>query len=357
MTRIAYLVTSAREMTLADGTPHPTGYFAEEALKPYERFVAAGFDVTVITPDGEPPYADPYGLSWFFHYPEQDKDYLASVVRTFAHDVDDIRLTLHQNTELGLAGARRLAALLQAAGDEPGDEPGNEHGRTAAEAHRIVSAAARTAWRQDRQLADVLAEDSSLGLTREQIQAEVDAQRADSERLAAERYRALQAIPGFQHPVALSSLTDADLADFDAVFTPGGHGPMVDLAGNPDAGRLLAALHRRHAPIAALCHGPAVLLSAPERADGLWLFDGYRMTSFTDEEEDQTEPGLLGMAWLLDVALKNAGAVFDDGPSAWVSHVVVDRNLITGQNPGSTEATADAVIKKLQALAEHGVAA
>ena len=62
MTRIAYLVTSAREMTLADGTAHPTGYFAEEALKPYERFAAAGFDVTVITPDGDPPYADPYGL-------------------------------------------------------------------------------------------------------------------------------------------------------------------------------------------------------------------------------------------------------------------------------------------------------
>ena len=91
MTRIAYLVTSAREMTLADGSTHPTGYFAEEALKPYQRFVAAGLDVTVITPDGKPPYADPYGLSWFFHYPEEDTDYLASVVRTFAHDVDDIR--------------------------------------------------------------------------------------------------------------------------------------------------------------------------------------------------------------------------------------------------------------------------
>jgi putative intracellular protease/amidase len=348
MTRIAYLVTSAREMTLADGSPHPTGYFAEEALKPYERFVAAGFDVTVITPDGNPPYADPYGLSWFFHYPEPDKDYLASVVRTFAHDVDDIRLTLHQNTELGLAAARRLAALLQGAG--------NEQGHTPAQAHRIVSAAAKTAWRQDRQLADVLAEDGSHQLSREQIQAEIDAQRADSERLADERYRRLQAIPGFQQPVSLSALTEADLEDFDAVFTPGGHGPMVDLAGNPDAGRLLAVLHRRHAPIAALCHGPAVLLSAPERADGLWLFDGYRMTSFTDEEEDQTEAGLAGMAWLLDVALKNAGAVFDDGPSAWISHVVVDRNVITGQNPGSTEATADAVIKKLQAPA-RGVAA
>jgi putative intracellular protease/amidase len=341
MTRIAYLVSSAREITLADGTLHPTGYFAEEALKPYERFVAAGFDVTVITPDGRPPYADPYGLSWFFNYPEEDKDYLASVVRTFARDVDDIRLTLHQNTELGLAAARRVAARLQT------------DGRSAAEAHAIVSAAARTAWRQDRLFADVLAEDGTHGLTREQIQAEVDAQRADSERLAAERLRTLQEIPGFREPVALSSLSDADLSEFDAVFAPGGHGPMVDLADDPGVGRLLAALHAKRAPIAALCHGPAVLLSAPERADGLWLFDGYRMTSFTDEEEDQTEAGLLGMAWLLDVALKNAGAVFDDGPSAWISHVVVDRNLITGQNPGSTEATADAVIKKLVAPARQ----
>ena len=335
MTRIAYLVTSARELTLADGTQHPTGYFAEEALKPYERFADAGFDITVITPDGQPPYADPYGLSWFFHYPEEDKDYLASVVRTFAHDVDDIRLTLHQNTELGLAAARRVAVRLQEAGWTPAD------------AHRIVSAAAKTAWRQDRQFADVLAEDGSHGLSREQIQGEVDAQRADSQRLSDERLRRLQEIPGFQRPVALTTLTEADMSEFDAVFAPGGHGPMVDLADNPDVGRLLAALQRKQAPIAALCHGPAILLSAPERADGLWLFDGYRMTSFTDEEEDQTEAGLLGMDWLLDVALKNAGAVFDDGPSAWISHVVVDRNLITGQNPGSTEATADAVIKKI----------
>ena len=337
MTRIAYLVTSAHEMTLADGTLYPTGYLVEEALKPYERFKAAEFDVTVITPDGQPPHAEPYGLSWFFHYPDADKDYLASVVRTFAHDVDDIRLTLYQNTQLGLAAARRVAALLQA------------NGYAAAEAHRIVSAAAKTAWRQDRQFADVLTEDGSHGLTREQIQAEVDAQRADSERLADERHRKLQEMPDFRHPVALSSLTDAELEEFDAVFVPGGHGSMVDLSDSPEAGRLLAALHRKGALIAALCHGPAVLLSAPERADGLWLFDGYRMTSFTDDEENRTRPGRLGMAWLLDTALKNAGAVFDDGPTAWASHVVVDRNLITGQNAGSTEATADAVVKKLRA--------
>jgi putative intracellular protease/amidase len=263
------------------------------------------------------------------------------VVRTFARDVDDIRLTLHQNTELGLAAARRVAALLR------------QQGRTPAEAHRVVSAAARTAWQQDRQFAEVLAEDESNGLTPEQVQAEVDAQRADSQNLAAERAARLQALPSFQHPVALSSLSDAQLSEFDAVFAPGGHGPMVDLADNPDVGRLLTVLQARRAPIAALCHGPAILLSAPERADGLWLFDGYRMTSFTDEEEDQTEAGRLGMAWLLDVALKNAGAVFDDGPSAWISHVVVDRNLITGQNPGSTEAAADAVISKLAAAARQ----
>src|SRR6266478_2431865 len=208
MTRIAYLMTSAREMTLADGSAHPTGYFAEEAIKPYERFIAAGFDITVITPDGQPPYADPYGLSWFFHYPEEDKDYLASVVRTFARDVDDIRLTLHQNTELGLAAARRVAALLQ------------QRGRTPAEAHRIVSAAARTAWEKDRQFATVLAEnlglaeDGSLGLTREQIQAEVDAQRADCEQLAAAGHRKLLWIPGCRQLFALSALSDGQMSDF-----------------------------------------------------------------------------------------------------------------------------------------------
>lgn len=311
-------------MTLADGSAHPTGYFARETIEPYARFVAAGFDVVVITPKGRPPHADPYGLSWFFHYPAADNEFLASVVRTFAHNVDDIRFTLHQNTELGLAAARRVAALLP-----PSD------------AHGIVSAAARRAWREDRQFVDALLEDERLALTREALEHQVMAQRADSETIARERFERLKALPA---PVALS---DVDPGDFDAVFAPGGHGPMVDMAENDDAGRLLAELHERGAPIAALGHGPALLLSAPERADGLWLFDGYRMTCFTDEEELQTEVGRLGPAWFLDTALKNAGAVFDDGPTAWASHVVVDRNLITGQNPGSTEATADAFVRTL----------
>ncbi|MBB5916624.1 putative intracellular protease/amidase [Nocardia transvalensis] len=336
MTTIAYLVSSAGTITMADGSTHPTGYFAEEALKPYKAFRAAGFDVTVVTPDGNAPTADPYGLQWFFHYPEEDKDYLSSVVRTFAHDVDDIRFTLHHNTELGLAAARRIALLLEA------------EGYSFADAHELVSKAAKVAWRQDRRLADVMVEDGiDGGLTSAAIHQATADQRAASESLARERKSELEAIEGFNHPVDLRSLSEDAMATFDAVFAPGGHGPMVDLAGNPDVGRLLVALHSKAAPIASLCHGPALMLSAPERADGQWLFDGYRMTCFTDEEEVQTEPGRLGLPWFVDTALKNAGAVFDDGPAAWVSHVVVDRHVITGQNPGSTEAVAAAVVTAL----------
>ena len=107
MPRLLMLVSSAREITLADGAQHETGFFAEEAIIPYERFAAAGVDVTLATPDGRPPYADSYGLEPIFHYPDEDEDFLASVTRTFMPDVDDIRLTLHQLTELGLAGAAR----------------------------------------------------------------------------------------------------------------------------------------------------------------------------------------------------------------------------------------------------------
>lgn len=339
MTRIAYLVTSATILTLADGSDHPTGYFAEEVIKPYERFVAAGFEVVVITPDGNPPTADPYGLSWFFHYPDDDKDYLASVVRTFHRDVDDIRFTLHQNTELDLGAARRIAELLL------------DKGHSKARAHEIVSRAAKRSWREDVPLRTTIAQDADgRALSTDEVLAAISAQASASADLANDRERRIQTDPKFQNPVALPTLTEDDLNGFDAVFAPGGHGPMVDLHDNPDVGRLLTNLHARGAVIASICHGPAIFLSAPERPDGQWLFDGYRMTCFTDEEEDQTEAGRLGMAWYLDVAIKNAGAVYDDGPSAWSSHFVVDRNVITGQNPSSSEATADAVIRAVASL-------
>ena len=122
---------------------------------------------------------------------------------------------------------------------------------------------------------------------------------------------------------------------------------MVDLASNADVARVLRLLHMRQKTVAAVCHGSAAFLSAGSSPEGAWLFDGYKVAGFTDEEEDQTPYGKLGIAWYLESELKNYGVVFDDGDVAWVSHVVVDRNLVTGQNPDSSEATAEAILKKL----------
>lgn len=339
MPRIAFLVSSARAIDLRESSNHPTGFWLEEALLSYERFVAVGAEVVVMTPDGQAPVADPYGLEPIFHYPAEDRDYYASVYRTFHHDPDDIRITLEHTTELDLVAARRIAQRLIAAG------------RTTVEAHDLVSRAAKIAWQQNRTLVDVmLAEGLDGGLPEASLRAAVAELNAASTAVRDDRVARLDAIEGFRNPVALSSLSDEQLASFDAMFAPGGHGPMVDLPENPDVARLLAVLHEQGKTISALCHAPALLLAAPDRIDGQWMFEGFRLTSYTNEEEDQNKIGRLGMPWLLASALQNAGAIFDDAPYPWASHVVVDRNLITGQNPYSTEATADAVLKSLAVL-------
>lgn len=339
MPRIAFLVSSARAINLRESSNHPTGFWLEETLLSYERFVAAGAEVVVITPDGNTPVADPYGLEPIFHYPAEDRDYFASVYRTFHHDPDDIRITLEHTTELDLVASRRIAQRLVAAGS------------TTTEAHGVVSRAAKVAWAQHRRLVDVmLSEGLDGGLPEAALRDAVAELDAASVALRDDRVARFEAIEAFVAPVALSGLSDEQLGEFDAMFAPGGHGPMVDLPENPDVGRLLAVLHDKGRTIAALCHAPALLLAAPDRIDGQWLFEGFRMTSYTNEEEDQNKIGRLGMPWLLASALQNAGAVFDDAPYPWASHVVVDRNLVTGQNPYSTEATADAVLKSLALL-------
>jgi putative intracellular protease/amidase len=141
-------------------------------------------------------------------------------------------------------------------------------------------------------------------------------------------------------------LEDVDPADYDAVLIPGGHGPMQDLAVNEDVARVLAAMLPDQSKIvASLCHGLAAFLPAAD-ADGNWLFRGRRMVSFIDEEETMT--GLAANApWLIETRLRQAGAVFEHG-APWSSHVVVDGNLITGQNPASAEAAARALIAALE---------
>src|SRR2546430_9258692 len=138
MARLLMIVSSARSIDLASEKGHETGYWADEVLKPYNKFVAADVEVVAATPDGKPPHADPLGLEPQFHYPDQDKDFLSQVVRSFAPDLDDIRLTLHHLTELDLIAARRVSQALIVSG--------LDHDSS----WSLVTSAARTAWREVR---------------------------------------------------------------------------------------------------------------------------------------------------------------------------------------------------------------
>ncbi|MFE0549004.1 type 1 glutamine amidotransferase domain-containing protein [Streptomyces pilosus] len=133
-------------------------------------------------------------------------------------------------------------------------------------------------------------------------------------------------------------------ADYDALYLPGGHAPMTDLADDSRLGALLADADSRGQVVAALCHGVAGLLSATKE-DGSFLFAGRSLTGFTDEEENQ---GGLGdqAPWLVESRLTERGADVKTGP-AWSDTVIVDGNLITGQNPQSSVTTAKQVLAAL----------
>ncbi|MDQ0674672.1 putative intracellular protease/amidase [Pseudarthrobacter siccitolerans] len=125
---------------------------------------------------------------------------------------------------------------------------------------------------------------------------------------------------------------------------PGGHGPMADLYKDADLGRLLATADKDDKIIAPFCHGPAGLLSAMND-DGKFVFAGRRLTVFTNEEELGGGTGE-NTPWLVEDALKEKDALIENA-AAWSSHVVRDGNLITGQNPQSSEDLAREVIKAL----------
>ncbi|MDR6978998.1 putative intracellular protease/amidase [Streptomyces sp. 3330] len=230
MAKILFVLTGADHWTLADGTLHPTGFWAEEAVAPYEAFRAAGHEVVVATPGGVVPTVD--------------------------------RGSLAAEVNGGQEAADRIAAAL-----------------------------------------DALAE--------------------------------------LRRPVRLE---DVDLGEYAAVFYPGGHGPMEDLAVDAVSGRLLVDALRSGRPLGVVCHGPAALLAAVTE-DGSNAFAGYRVAAFTNEEEFQA--GLGDKAkWLLQDRLTEAGVDVQVG-EAWAPHVVVDRNLVTGQNPASSAPLATELLKHL----------
>lgn len=142
-------------------------------------------------------------------------------------------------------------------------------------------------------------------------------------------------------------LSNVRLEDYDAVYLPGGHGPMADLAYDADCGRLLTAQLRSGNPLFIVCHGPASMLST--RIHGVSPFKGYKVTCFTNEEEEAV--GLAAKApWLLETELKEkVGVEFSRGP-IWKPYMVEDRNLVTGQNPDSAAVLAR---RMLEILAER----
>lgn len=214
MTKLLMVVSGADSLTLADGTSHPTGFWAEEVVESVRVLREAGIEVTVATPGGVVPTVDKGSLDGRF---------------------DEVVATL------------------------------------------------------------------------EDLQSPAD-------------------------------LGEMNAADFDAIYLPGGHGPMTDLAFDQTLGALLAEFHDSDKLVAALCHGPAGLLSAV-RADGTFVFAGKEMAVFSDEEERQ---GGLDVPYSVAGRLAELGARLAPG-EPWSSTVVVDGRLVTGQNPQSTVATATQV--------------
>ena len=149
--------------------------------------------------------------------------------------------------------------------------------------------------------------------------------------------------PVLAHPADLSQV---DPDDYDVVFYSGGHGPMEDLAVDATSGALLTERLASDRPLALLCHAPAAALAATN-PDGTWPFAGYRMTGLSNAEE-RLNPFAWKAKWLLEDRLKEAGADYTSGVPL-KSKVVVDRNLYTGQNPGSSTALAHRVITDLVA--------
>jgi len=227
---ILFLMTAADRWTLADGGTHPTGYWADEVVVPYEAFTAAGHRVTVATPGGTVPPVDAGSLS----------------------------------------------------PDAAGGEEAAAHARAV-----------------------------------------------------------LDAAPELRSPVAIE---DVDLAVVDAVYVPGGHGPMQDLAVDAASGALLAAVLHAGTPLGVVCHGAAALLAAVD-AEGVNVFSGYRVTAFTNEEEH-----LAGLAprapWLLQDRLTAAG-IEVVAAEPFTPHLQADRTLVTGQNPASSGIVAAELLQRL----------
>ncbi|ALJ26636.1 MULTISPECIES: type 1 glutamine amidotransferase domain-containing protein [Pseudomonadota] len=164
----------------------------------------------------------------------------------------------------------------------------------------------------------------------------------DAQTAATERFR--QDVQAQAALAATVPLAQVDAADFDAVFYPGGHGPLWDLANDPASIALLEAFERAGKPLGLVCHAPGALVKV-RAANGQPLVAGRRVTGFTNSEEAAV--GLSAVVpFLIEDEFIRLGGHYQKGPD-WQAHVVTDGRLVTGQNPGSSEGVAQALLSLL----------
>ncbi|WP_426237238.1 type 1 glutamine amidotransferase domain-containing protein [Pseudomonas sp. TWP3-2] len=164
----------------------------------------------------------------------------------------------------------------------------------------------------------------------------------DAQTEATQRFRKDSAAQ--QALAATVKLDTVKAEDFDAVFYPGGHGPLWDLAEDRHSIALIEAFHTGGKPVAAVCHAPGVLRHV-KAADGQPLVKGKRVTGFTNTEEEAVQLTDV-VPFLVEDELKAKGGVYSKAED-WASYTVEDGLLLTGQNPASSEATARALLAKL----------
>ncbi|GAC1039555.1 type 1 glutamine amidotransferase domain-containing protein [Pseudomonas sp. No.117] len=139
-------------------------------------------------------------------------------------------------------------------------------------------------------------------------------------------------------------LAEVQADDYDGLFYPGGHGPLWDLAESRDSIALLEAFAQSGKPFGLVCHAPGVLRHV-KATDSTPLVKGRTVTGFTNSEEAAVQLTDV-VPFLVEDELKKLGAHYEKGPD-WGSYVVEDGNLVTGQNPASSEDAADALLAKL----------
>ncbi|KAJ7368249.1 class I glutamine amidotransferase-like protein [Mycena albidolilacea] len=141
-------------------------------------------------------------------------------------------------------------------------------------------------------------------------------------------------------------LSEVSSKDYDAIFYVGGHGPVIDLAVDEVNIKLASEFYQAGKITAAVCHGPAGLVGGTD-AEGKSIFAGKAATGFSNAEEIQVGK-VKDVPFLLEDKIVSLGGKYEKAADPWASHVVVDGNLYTGQNPASAGPIGEAILKALK---------